>query len=218
MRRAFAALALAACAPPAPPPAAVTLPLPTVPATATSAEARDTKPSLDEGDFSSDRGMVHLTAEPDGTLAGTFSGGVITCRAKGEQLSCRWYDRSGEGRATLRRTPEGRLEGTWGNGASDADGGGWTLAPIPRASPLDGVWDTNWGAATLTTSARGVHVDYGEGTMDCTQRDRTLACAWTEGGAGGNAELTIESTRVLRGRWGSGASSTDGGPWVFVRR
>jgi hypothetical protein len=31
------------------------------------------------------------------------------------------------------------------------------------------------------------------------------------------AELIIESQHVLRGRWGSSASQTDGGPWVFIR-
>ncbi len=219
MKRTLAAFALVACADRSPPPAAVTLPLPTPSATqAAISEVPETKPTVDEGDFSSERGMVHLVAEPDGTLAGTFTGGVVTCHAKNEDLSCRWYDRNGEGRAKLRRTADGRLEGTWGNGASQDDGGGWTLAPIAHQSPLDGVWDTNWGPATLSSSARGVHVDYGDGTMDCTSRDRSLECAWTQGGATGNAQLTIESSRVLRGRWGSGASATDGGSWVFVRR
>ena len=222
MNRAVAALALlVACADRTPPPTTVSLalPLPAPSATTAQIEAHDTKPALDDGDFSSERGMVHLTAEPDGTLAGTYAGGILTCKNERDLLACRWYQGTSEGRATLRRKPDGRVEGTWGNGPSDDDGGSWTLVPVARAAPLEGVWDTNWGVATVRATARGgVHVDYPDGTMDCEQRDRKLTCAWNESSLSGNAELTIESSRLLRGRWGSGASATDGGPWVFVKR
>jgi hypothetical protein len=220
VKRALAAALLVACADRTPPATvSLALPLPTATATATQVETHGAKPTIDDGDFSSDRGMVHLTAEPDGTIVGTFEdGGILTCTMERDALACRWYAHTAEGRATFRRKPDGRLEGTWGAGASDDDQGAWTLAPIARTSPLEGVWDTNWGHATIRATTGGVHVDYDAGLMDCEQRDRTLVCAWTESGSSGNAELTVESSHVLRGHWGSGKSTTDGGPWVFVRR
>jgi hypothetical protein len=63
-----------------------------------------------------------------------------------------------------------------------------------------------------------VHIEYSDGTMDCTTRGTNLACTWNENSASGAAELAFESERVIRGRWGTGASSSDGGVWVFVRR
>jgi hypothetical protein len=179
-------------------------------------ETRAPKASIDDGDFSSDKGgMVHLVAAPDGTLAGTYPNGVLTCTAA---LACLWYEGSANGRATFQRKHDGTLAGTWGNGESDADGGGWTLVPIKRSGTLDGVWDTNWGVAKIETTRAGVHIEYSDGTMDCTTRGTNLACTWNENSASGAAELAIESERVIRGRWGTGASSSDGGVWVFVRR
>lgn len=217
MKRAIGALVLLACADRTPPAATVSLALPLPSATtSSSSEPRDPKPALDDADFTSERGAVHLTAGPDGELAGTFGGdGVMTCKPEHGALSCRWYQNNEQGRATLRRKPDGPLEGTWGNGESADDGGAWILVPVPRAGPLDGVWDTNWGAATIRASARGIHVEYPRGTMDCEQHDRKLVCDWTESALTGTAELTIESSRVLRGHW---TVSTEGGPWLFVRR
>ena len=219
MKRAFAALAILACTGGTPPPTtvAVALPLPT--ATAAQVTPHDSKPAPDDGDFSSERGMVHLTVAPEGGIAGTFeNSGILTCTPSADGLACRWYAHTAQGRATFRRKPDGRLEGTWGAGKSDDDEGAWTLVPIARVSPLEGVWDTNWGRATIRATSGGVHVDYDAGAMDCEQRERTLVCVWAESGMTGNAELVIESGHVLRGHWGSGKSTTDGGPWVFVRR
>ena len=217
MRLTFAlALALAGCDHAAPPVVSIA-PLPTSSAVAPQVVEIRASKIADESDFTSDRvGMVHLVAESDGSLAGTYpNNGILTCRA---DLACRWYDSSTEGRATFHRKSDGTLEGTWGNDASDTDGGAWTLVPVKRAGVLDGVWDTNWGAAKIETTRAGVHVEYTDGQMDCTEHERKLTCNWTQGSMTGVAELAIESTRVLRGRWGNGASSTDGGAWVFVRR
>ena len=80
-------------------------------------------------------------------------------------------------------------------------------------------WDSNFGPATITRTSSGLHVEYRDGTMECDDRQpKKLACDWTEGSANGKAELTIESSRVLRGHWGNGTSSSDGGSWLFVRR
>ena len=179
------------------------------------------KPVLDSADFTSERGAVHLTIDADGTLNGLIdSAGVVTCSApQGDLLACNWVEGQGDGHATLRRKPDGRIEGTWGNGASDSDGGAWTLVPLPHGEGLSGGWMTNWGAATIEDTGHGIHVAYTTGVLDCTHRDaQTLACTWVEGSASGAAVLVIESRRVLRGTWGNGASATDGGKWVFVRR
>jgi hypothetical protein len=197
-------------------PAVSIVPLPTTAQTVeTVVEVRAPKTSIDDGDFSSERGVVHLAAEPDGRLAGTYPNGVLTCSAA---FACRWYERSSEGRATFHRKTDGKLEGTWGNDASDDDGGSWTLVPIARNGGVDGVWDTNWGVAKIETKRGGLHVEYETGSMDCTEHDKKLDCTWSESSMTGAAELVVESPRVMRGRRGSGASSSDGGYWVFVKR
>jgi hypothetical protein len=211
MRSVFAATLLFACAQPAPQAVSIAAPLPTVSQSSASLPEPHpvAKPTTDDGDFSSERGMVHLTAEPDGSLAGAYPNGILTCEPKQGALACRWYERTSDGHITFHRRQDGRLE---------SDDGTWTLTPIVRAGSLDGVWDTNWTSAVITTKTGGLHVDYADGTMECTERDRKLTCTWSEGALSGGAELTIESQRVIRGRWGSGTSSTDGGSWVFVRR
>ena len=204
--------------------ASVALPviLPVPSAAETVATPRVVKPLLDAADFTSERGAVHLTVEADGMVDGSFeSDGVVTCSApRGDALACEWVEGSADGHATLHRKTDGRLEGTWGNGASDADGGVWTLVPVARGdSGMSGAWMSNWGAATVEDTGHGVHAAYTSGVLDCTRRDaRTLACTWVEGSSTGAAVLVIESPRVLRGTWGNGASATDGGKWLFVRR
>jgi len=224
-RFAVAALATACSAQPAPPATAtVTLPLALPPPPATTAPApRAPSPPLDAADFTSERGAVHLAAEPGGAVAGSFEkDGVLTCNDGNKSLICHWYQGNEYGRASFHRGEGGRLEGTWGHGASDSDAGAWTLVPVPlpRAGDgLAGTWATNWGSATIHETSRSVHVDYATGTMDCArQSPEKLTCVWTEGSSTGAAELAIESPNVLRGTWGNGASAIDGGKWVFVRR
>jgi hypothetical protein len=213
---------LQACAAQAPPPATVSLvePLPSAPPSPVPPPPPRER-ARDAADFTSERGIVHLAAQGDGSLAGTFGGsGVMTCTRSADAVSCRWYDGAADGSAAFHRRPDGRLEGTFGNGTSADDAGAWTLVPVAaRDDGLGGVWDTNWGPAVVHATAGGIHVDYRDGTMDCEEHDAgKLTCAWTEGSTTGKAELTIESRRVLRGRWGNGGSATDGGGWLFVRR
>lgn len=211
MKRCFA-IVLAACNhAPAPATVSLALPLPTAPITPVS----EKRPSITrEMDLSSDRGMVHLVKDGDG-FAGTYSEGVLTCSVRAETFTCHWYQHSNEGIATLRRDGD-RLDGTWDGEATDDE----TL-PIAHGgfnATLDGSWDSNWGTATITSNARGVHFDYADGTIECTTHDRKLSCNWQETAVSGGAELVIETEHVLRGRWGTGASATDGGVWMFVRR
>lgn len=180
------------------------------------------KSTLDVADFTSGRGQVHLTRE-GATAAGSFgASGVVTCGIAGDHFDCHWYENTTEGLAVLQRKADGKLEGTWGVGASADDHGAWTLVPVVRSddSPFGGLWDTNFGAATIRTASGSADlaIDYRDGTMQCKPTGDKLACAWTEGSTHGKAELTIESPRVMRGTWGNDASATDGGAWLFVRR
>jgi len=213
MKRALVCLSFAACSPArAPATVSLALPLPTASISPVS-EVRHA-PFAQEMDFSSDQGPIHLVKDGD-RFAGTYPNGVMSCTVKAETFTCHWYQQSGEGTAKLRREGD-RLEGTWDDDAEDDE----TL-PVPRGAvtrALDGSWQSNWGQATFTTKGQNVHIDYDQGTVDCTQRDRNLACTWQEGGTSGGADLVIESSWIVRGRWGTGTSNTDGGIWMFVRR
>jgi hypothetical protein len=215
MRR-LLVLLLAACSEHVPQQAVAIAPLP-VPSQTIEPVVEVRKPAQpDDADFSSDRGgMIHLTAARDGSLSGTYPNGILTCSAS---FACRWYESSATGRATFQRKPDGTLAGTWGSEESDDNGGSWTLVPVKHRGALDGVWDTNFGAAKIESTSSGIHIDYEGGTVDCPAQGVKLACTWNEGGGTGGAELAVESERVIRGKWGSGTSSTDGGAWVFVRR
>jgi hypothetical protein len=218
MKRCMFFIVVTACA--TPPPAAVAIaPLPVTPVCAETPAVHPPQ-TPDDVDYTSNRGIVHLALASDGRWAGTYPDGVLTCDAAvGSSTKCRWYTRSSEGRAVFTRQPDGHLAGTWGNGASTEDGGDWTLVPVSSEGELHGLWDTNWGVAAVSGRGARLHIDYPNGSMECDVREsQRLACQWTEASSSGEAELVIESLRVLRGRWGSGASAKDGGPWVFVKR
>ena len=224
MKRMASALLLVACAS-EPRPETVSIPaqLPSPPPAVTSSPAlRSTKPTADVADFTSNRGLVHLARE-GATAAGTFgASGVMTCAIGGDRFDCHWYENTSEGLAAFQRKPDGKLDGTWGDGTSPDSHGSWTLAPVANVgrSPVEGVWDSNFGAATIRASLPDkLTVDYRDGTMECDQPTAdSLRCSWSEGSSHGRAELKIESPRVMRGTWGNDQSSTDGGAWLFVRR
>jgi hypothetical protein len=184
----------------------------------------DVRPAVktsDDGDFTSNRGLVHLITEPGGFIGGSYPDGVLTCTHSGESLDCHWYESSSEGGARFTRKPNGDLAGSWGSGESTDDGGEWTLTPVGVGTGLNGAWDTNWGLVQVTDTGHGLHVEYrnGEGKMDCELKSgKNLICDWSESSLTGQAKLVIESPRIIRGTWGSGKSTTDGGPWVFIRR
>jgi hypothetical protein len=194
-------------------------PLPTPTVEATVSPSLHPVKSEDYGEFSSDRGVVRLTAESDGALSGSYPDGVLTCPPpSGVHVACTWYEGSNDGHAAFVRKDDGSLEGTWGSGESTDDGGEWTLVPLARGAGLSGAWHTNWGIAHLTDTGHGIHVDYARGTMDCALHGaQGLDCNWTEGSQSGKADLVIESQSVLRGTWGNGTSPSDGGAWILVR-
>jgi len=210
MRRLFWVVLVACSHASAPATVSLALPLPTAPVTPVS-EKREPAYAR-EMDFQSDQGPIHLVKDGD-RFAGTMPGGVLTCTARADTFTCHWYQSSAEGTAKLHRDGD-RLEGVWDGEAADEE----TIDRGAFTGTLDGSWASNWGTTTVTTKGQNVHFEYADGTVDCTAHDRKLACSWQEAGSSGSAELVIETQRVVRGRWGTGTSATDGGDWVFVRR
>ncbi len=222
MSRCFASVApcvLVGCVRATAPAAVVSLPL-ELPAPAHPVNTASQKPAVEERselDFSSDRGLVHLRMS-GAQAAGRYTNGVLVCGREQGRLECEWAESNAEGRATFTARPDGGFDGTWGNGASAVDNGAWSLRRI-TTSDVDGLYDSNWGPATVTQTQAGVRIDYERGTMTCSRTGGALDCRWSEGAQpGGGAELAIEPNGILRGRWGSGSSSSDGGSWIFVKR
>jgi len=137
VRRAFVLLLLAGCLPrePAGVPEVV-LPLATpnavTSAPTSSAEVRRPQdpesPGFEsfEGDYTSVYGDVKLE-QHGADVAATYPNGTMTCVARGPLLDCAWDEGGTVGRAMLTRQPRGNIVGTWGYGASDNDGGAWTM-------------------------------------------------------------------------------------------
>jgi hypothetical protein len=73
-----------------------------------------------------------LLRERDDELEGAYRRGQLRCIAEGQRLRCLWSQGRASGRATLQRRGDGVLEGTWGRGERDDDGGAWLWVPEPR--------------------------------------------------------------------------------------
>jgi hypothetical protein len=80
------------------------------------------------GTYRSTWGDTVFTAQGDKVNA-TYPGGSLACAVKEGALDCAWKEGSATGKAHLTRSSSGDIEGTWGNGESDKDGGKWTFAP-----------------------------------------------------------------------------------------
>lgn len=81
------------------------------------------------GTYSSEFGRVELFQHGD-RITGSFAaggGGVIEGRIVGNQIFYKWKGASQRGRGVWTLTGPNRLEGTWGNGRNDFDGGAWNL-------------------------------------------------------------------------------------------
>lgn len=86
------------------------------------------------GDYTSNWDAVKLVQ--DGTrVSGTYvccGGGTIQGRIiEGRVLKFHWHEPrgAGDGEGVWMIQADGRLEGTWGHGQSESDGGPWTLVP-----------------------------------------------------------------------------------------
>ncbi len=65
-------------------------------------------------------------------LEGVYRRGQLRCVPEDKRLHCVWTQGQASGQATLRRRDDGVLEGSWGRGESDSDGGAWLWAPDER--------------------------------------------------------------------------------------
>jgi len=60
-------------------------------------------------------------------------GGGLECKISEDDedlLECDWDEPGLSGKAKLRRKPDGKLVGSWGNGSSSTNGGPWVFTPI----------------------------------------------------------------------------------------
>jgi hypothetical protein len=80
------------------------------------------------GAYRSTWGETVFAAQGDKVDA-TYPGGSLACAVKEGALDCSWKEGNAAGKAHLTRSPSGDIEGTWGNGESDKDGGKWTFTP-----------------------------------------------------------------------------------------
>ena len=84
------------------------------------------------GSYSSAYGPVQLFHRGD-IVTGTFTsggGGTIEGRIVGNQIVFRWKNTAERGRGVWFVSNPNRIDGTWGNNASDADGGAWNLKRV----------------------------------------------------------------------------------------
>jgi hypothetical protein len=125
-------------------------------------------------------------------------------------------------------TANGVTTGSWGKYeksytvkgplGDSADGKKTTAAVESGDTPFAGKYSSNWGNATFTQKGNSVSGVYPKGTLACTvvNEGKSLACRWNEGGSVGGAYLTRQANGSLAGSWGSGTSSSNGGPWLFT--
>lgn len=79
-----------------------------------------------------------------------------------------------------------------------------------------GTYKTNWGPTVFAQNGNEVVATYPKGSMTCQPTGNTLDCDWKEGAVTGKAKLTKEADGSLKGTWGSGASNSNGGAWLFT--
>ncbi len=60
-------------------------------------------------------------------IAATYPKGTMTCQPTGNTLDCDWKEGAAAGKAKLTKEADGSLKGTWGNGASNTNGGAWVF-------------------------------------------------------------------------------------------
>ena len=77
-----------------------------------------------DGEYDSDYGDTKFTQQGHDVHA-TYPNGTVSCVVEGPHLDCAWEEGGATGRALLTRQPNGNIVGTWGDGASNTDGGTW---------------------------------------------------------------------------------------------
>lgn len=103
-----------------------------------------------------------------------------------------------------------------------------TASAAAPSGSIAGAWSTRWGtevcSLTLQQSGTTVTGNYTTtgappGTVNGTLAGNVLTGTWGDSaGGGGGLALTFSADgRSFTGTWGSGSSTTDGGPWTGTR-
>ncbi len=96
-------------------------------------------------------------------------------------------------------------------------GGSATKAPKSAPANFAGTYRSTWGATVFTQNGSAVTAKYDKGSMVCRASGDTLDCDWKEAASSGRAKLVLAPDGTMKGTWGTGASATNGGPWLFSR-
>lgn len=68
-------------------------------------------------------------AQNGSAIAATYARGSMSCQPSSNTLDCDWKEGALSGKAKLTKEADGSLKGTWGNGASNSNGGTWLFTP-----------------------------------------------------------------------------------------
>jgi hypothetical protein len=180
------------------------------------------------GRYRSTYGDVRITHAGD-RVKGTYPGGTLDCSVDGKKLDCDWKDSAGIGKARLEKQANGDLKGTWGNGASYTNGGGWLFTLLEAGEPgpsgeeakageFAGIYVSTWGDTVFKEDGSKITGTYPGGRLDCVANGPVLDCNWKDSAGVGKAKLTRQANGNISGTWGFGASYTDGGSWLFRKK
>ena len=105
-----------------------------------------------------------------------------------------------------------------GNGSGSKPATGNSPASAPDVENFAGKYMSNYGPCNMEQTGTSVSGSCpGRGTtFQCTVSGKTINCTWKEGGAVGKSVATKQADGKVLGTYGSGSSSTNGGPWNFV--
>lgn len=195
-----------------------TSPTTAAPATATATGTAAAVQKRFAGVYNSNWGQTTFT-EDGATVSARYPKGTLTCSAAGDVLTCSWAEGALTGKARLERQSNGDLRGTWGNGASDSNGGAWNFTKLgdgaATLTAFAGTYTSTWGTTTFEQNGSSVTAKYPRGTLSCLANGASLTCDWFEGASRGKAVLTKNADGTITGTWGNGSSATNGGPWRF---
>ena len=80
------------------------------------------------GPYKSNWGST-VFAQDGSRVTANYPSGSMSCNATGNVLDCDWHDGALAGKARLTKDASGAISGTWGNGASNTNGGSWNFSP-----------------------------------------------------------------------------------------
>lgn len=180
------------------------------------------------GIYRSTYGDVRVRQAGD-IVTGTYPGSTMNCVAKDRELDCDWRNDGNSGKARLRKTAAGDLDGSWGTQQSYDNGGRWLFTLLTSGDPgptgdevavgsFAGDYVSTFGVVSLTEQGKSVKGTYPGGVVDCVADGANLDCSWKESSYFGKAKLSRRLNGDISGTWGNRASATDGGTWLFRKK